>query len=54
LIKNFKFWTGFFIIFGLIASSIIFSVFFDSHYGRRLSKASGNKEGLRFLTGEED
>jgi peptide/nickel transport system permease protein len=31
LIRNFKFWTGFFIIFGLIASSIIYSVFFDSH-----------------------
>jgi peptide/nickel transport system permease protein len=31
LIKNFKFWTGFLIIFGFIASSIIYSVFFDSH-----------------------
>jgi peptide/nickel transport system permease protein len=31
MVKNFKFWTGFFMIFGFIASSIIFSVFFDSH-----------------------
>ncbi|MBY6036783.1 hypothetical protein KUV80_08965 [Fictibacillus nanhaiensis] len=31
MIKNYKFWIGFSMIFGLILSSLIFSVLFDSH-----------------------